>query len=143
MGDQFAVANTGELICWDAAWRGDWSASLTRSVQVAEQFFELGMLGQLCDMYYCASRAFARLGHYEPAAILLGAGDARFSREAASGSQELLQEFLDIVAATESLLKEAIEPDRLPLLLAEGAAMPDRDLVEYLRTEANRALADE
>ena len=66
-------------------------------------------------------------------------GDARFSREAASGPQE----FLDIVAAIESLLKEAIEPDRLPHLLAEGAAMPDRDLVEYLRAEASRALADE
>ncbi len=54
-----------------------------------------------------------------------------------------LQEFLDIVVAIESLLQEAIEPDRLPHLLAEGAAMPDRDLVEYLRAEANRALADE
>ena len=139
LGDQFAVANVGATICWDEAYRGDWSASLRRSVHVAEQFFELGIVGQLSDQYYCASRALTRLGHYEPAAILLGAGDARFSREAGLGPQE----FLDIVAAIESLLKEAIEPDRLPRLLAEGAAMPDRDLVEYLRAEASRALADE
>ena len=138
LGDRYAVAAAGASICWDEAYRGDWSASLTRSVRVAEQLFELGMLVQLCGQYHCASRALARLGHYEPAAILLGAGDARFSRE--SGGP---QEALDIVAATEALLQEALQPDRLSHLLAEGAAMPDRDLVEYLSAEANRALYDE
>ena len=142
LSDKFAVASAGASICWDAAWRGDWSTSLARSVPVAEQFFDLGILGELCDMYYCASRALARLGHYEPAAILLGAGDARFSREPGPASEELRREFLDIIAATESLLQEAIEPDRLRHLSAEGAAMPDRDLVEYLRAEASRALGD-
>jgi hypothetical protein len=77
--------------------------------------------------------ALLRLGHPEPAAVLWGAGAPPHSTP----------DFVTkMVMDTEARLIDALGPDRFAALRERGASMDPRTAVDFLRTEASRALGD-
>ena len=75
----------------------------------------------------------ARSGRCEPAAVLFGKSDAMAERWGLDWSLEML-------AATDVALLEALGEQQVATLAARGAALDIADAVTYLHAEADRAL---
>jgi hypothetical protein len=114
--------------------RGDWPTALQGAVDAAEQTLEFGDHGVASRALYTAGVALCALGSCEPAAVLFGKSDAMAERWGLDWSLEML-------AATEVALLEALGKQQIATLAARGAALDIADAVTYLRSEANRALA--
>ena len=118
-----------------AAKRGDWQTALRGAVDSVERALELGDQGVASRSLYTAGVALCALGSYEPAAVLFGKSDTMTQRGGA------LDSTLELLAATDAALLEALGEQQVATLTAHGAALDLTDAVAYLRAEADRALA--
>ena len=82
---------------------------------------------------YSAGVALCALGSCEPAAVLFGKADAMTERWGPDWTLEML-------AATDAALLEALGEQQVATLAARGAALDITDAVAYLHAEADRAL---
>ncbi len=82
---------------------------------------------------FWAGVALCALGSCEPAAVLLGNANAM--------TEPWVPDWIvDIRAATDAALLEALGEQHLATLTARGAALDITDAVAYLRAEADRTL---
>jgi len=81
-----------------------------------------------------AGIALCSLGTYEAAAVLIGKADAMMDRFGPDW-------VLEMSAATDAALLDALGEEDVRALADRGAALTVADAVAYLRTEAERVLA--
>jgi hypothetical protein len=117
-----------------AARRGDWRTALQGAVDAAEWALEHGDHGLVSRSLSTAGVALCSLGSCEPAAVVIGKANAIQERWGPPTTLELL-------AATDAALLEALGEQQVATLAARGAALDLADTVTYLHTEADRALA--
>jgi len=134
IGDRSGVSNAMAGKARIAMRRGDWPTALQGAVDAAERTLEVGDHGVASRSLYTAGVALCALGSCEPAAVLFGKSDAMAGRWGLDWSLEML-------AATEVALLEALGEQQVATLAARGAALDNADAVTYLRAEAGRALA--
>ena len=134
IGDRQGVSNAIGVKARIAARRGDWRTALQGAVDAAEQTLELGDHGVVSRSLYTAGVALCALGSCEPAAVLFGKADAMAERWGLDWTLEML-------AATDVALLEALGEQQVATLAARGAALDITDAVAYLHAEADRALA--
>ena len=133
IGDRSGVSNATHYKARIAMRHGDWPTALQGAVDAAEQTLELGDHGVASRSLYTAGVALCALGSCEPAAVLFGKSDAMAGRWGFDWSLEML-------AATEVALLEALGEQQVVTLAARGAALDMADAVTYLHAEAGRAL---
>jgi tetratricopeptide (TPR) repeat protein len=134
IGDRLSVANATGIKARIAARRGDWQTALRGAVDAAEQTLEHGDQGVASRTLYTAGVALCALGSYEPAAVLFGKSDAMTERWGPDWTLEML-------AATDVTLREALGEQQVATLAAQGAALDLAGAVAYLHAEADRTLA--
>jgi tetratricopeptide (TPR) repeat protein len=134
IGDRLGVANATAIKARIAARHGDWQTALKGAVDSAEQTLEHGDQGVASRALYTAGVALCALGSYEPAAVLFGKAEAIAARWGADWNLEML-------AATDTALLEALGEQQVAMLAARGAALDITDAVAYLHAEADRTLA--
>ena len=130
LGVAYAVGVRARL----AARLGDWRTALRGAVDSVERALQLGDHGVVSRSLYTAGVALCALGSYEPAAVLFGKSATMAQRWGAESTLEML-------AATDAALLEALGEQQVATLAARGAALDLTDAVAYLRVEADRALA--
>jgi hypothetical protein len=113
--------------------QGDWPSVLRAYADATAQFTDARFA---VDAFYGAALAFIALEHFEPGAVILGFADAHFLRW--QGNEELTGH----LTAAEQALLNALGQDTLSVLEGRGSALDLPDVVAYLRTEADRALAE-
>jgi tetratricopeptide (TPR) repeat protein len=133
IGDRSGVSNAIHYKARIAMRHCDWPTALQGAVDAAEQTLEHGDHGVASRSLYTAGVALWALGSCEPAAVVFGKSDAMAGRWGLDWSLEML-------AATEVALLEALGEQRVATLAARGAALDMADAVTYLRAEAGRAL---
>jgi hypothetical protein len=127
-GVAFAIHQKGHI----AARRGDWRTALRSIVDAADQNLQLGALANV-GLCHLAGVAFWELGAFEPAAVLIGKSDAMTEPRAPDW-------VLEMKAATDAALHEALGGPQVARLAEQGAALDIADAVAYLRAEADQAL---
>jgi predicted ATPase/class 3 adenylate cyclase len=131
------AATVGATRNWFLAGTGDWPTALRASVAAAEELLQLGAVASMDRPFQEAGLALARLGHPEPAAVLLmGVANAR-----ADGPQVAPLWALDLCDAARGALLETLGEQQVAMLTSRGSALSAADAVAYLRAEADRALA--
>ena len=133
IGDRQSVAQVMSNSAMLAARRGDWRTALQGAVDAAEQALELGDHGLVSRSLSRAGVALCALGSCEPAAVLFGKSAAIQERWGPDTTLELL-------AATDTALRESLGEQQVATLTAQGAALDITDAVAYLHAEADRAL---
>jgi predicted ATPase/DNA-binding SARP family transcriptional activator len=133
-GDRLGVSNAMGIKAVIAARRGDWRTALRTGVASTEQTLELGDHVRVSRFLYMAGVALCALGSCEPAAVLFGKANATTERRGVDW-------ILEMLAATDTALVEALGEQQVATLAARGATLDITDAVAYLRTEANRALS--
>ena len=133
IGARLGVADVIGVKAWIAARRGDWRTALQGAVDSAEQALELGDHALASRSLYTAGVALCALGSCEPAAVVFGKANAIQERWGADTTLEML-------AATDAALLEALGEQQVATLAAQGAALDITDAVAYLHAEADRAL---
>ena len=134
IGDRLGVAHATGVKARIAARRADWQTALHGALDAAEQMLEHGDHGVASTALYTAGVALCALGSDEPAAVLFGKSDAMMERWGADW-------ILEMLAATDAALREALGEQQVATLAAQGAALHITDAVAYLNAEADRALA--
>jgi hypothetical protein len=137
VGDRMGVSYATILKGGLAARRGEWRTALQATVEGAEQKLQLGDLVALAGSWHLAGIAFCELGYFDPAAVLIGKGDAMFD------TRGFFHWFLDMLAATNATLLETLGDQQVATLAARGAALEIADAVAYLRAQADPALHPE
>ena len=133
IGDRWGAANATHQKGHIAGRRGEWRTALRAIVDAADQNLQLGALANV-GLCHLAGVAFWELGLFEPAAVLIGKSDAM--------SEALIPDWvLEMKAATEAALREALGEQYVATLAEQGAALGVADAVAYLHAEAERALA--
>jgi predicted ATPase/class 3 adenylate cyclase len=128
-GEAVAIANQGAI----ALGRRDWQTALRAYAAAVEQHLQLGrpVAGELVG----AATAFASIGCFEPAAVLMGLNDATFGDNLGPVVPG------DLARGVEDAIVAVFDTDRLAELRARGAALDVPSAVAYLRTEVDRVLA--
>jgi predicted ATPase/class 3 adenylate cyclase len=134
IGDRIAVSMSTAWKATFAARRGDWRSALLSSIDSAEQKLELGDHSMMYHCLFPAGVALCALGFFESAAILFGKADSITARWWGGWGVEIL-------AATDTALLEALGEEQVLTLAARGAGLEITEAVAYLRAEADRALA--
>ena len=104
--------------------RGEWRSAL----QFALDYIDLDVANAVVDPLVCAGIALCRLGCFEPAAVIFGKADAMTTRSAPEWA-------LDMEAATDAALVQALGEQQAAALAARGAALEYADVVAYLRAQ--------
>ena len=115
---------------------GDWRAALRDEVDAAEVKRSIGDSMGIHACFWNAGVACCALGCFEPAAVLVGKGDAMSLGRFGWGWG------LDLLTATDAALVEALGERQVAAFAGQGAALEMTDAVDYLRAEADRILAD-
>ena len=136
IGERMGAASGMAAKGWIAARRGEWRAALGTSADAAEQMLQVGNLATLGGPFAAAGVSQCGSGHLDSAAVLIGFADAMSPRVGAAW-------VLEMVAATDATLLEALGERQVATLAAQGAALELVDAVAYLRAEADRALHEE
>jgi len=116
---------------WLAVEREEWRPALRAAVDAAEQKLLVGDLATMASCIVVAAISFARLGAFEPAAVLFGVQDQR-----TYWADEVLEQF----AQAESAIVDRLGTEQGAALQARGASMSSPELVAYLSVEAARVL---
>jgi predicted ATPase/class 3 adenylate cyclase len=135
IGDRLSASNAASSKGMFAASRSDWPTALRAGVASAEQKLELGDHLLVSGCLYTAGMALCGLGSCEPAAVLLGKSDSMM------GGRWGLDWFLELLAATDATLRDALGEQQALMLAARGSTLEITEAVAYLRAEADRALA--
>jgi hypothetical protein len=138
IGDPTSVDLTRHLRAEIAIRRGQFRAALEAYAEAAEVIIARGgRTTVVAPFVLTASCAFAGAGHAETAAVLLGACDslspARFGPRWA----------MEWLSELDSTLPQQLGDERFAELRSQGAALGPSEALEYVRVEAERALANE
>lgn len=136
IGSPMAVAAVETGRGWIATGQGEWQTALRTGVDSAEQFGQLGDAVLITPSFRLAGLALHELGYPEPAAVLFGKADAMSDRGRAMPPWGV-----DMLAAADAALIEALGEPQVATLAARGAAMDASDAVAYLRREVDRVEA--
>jgi predicted ATPase/class 3 adenylate cyclase len=136
LGDRQAVATTAQMKGAVALRLGDWRQTLRDCSDSAEQFLEIGRGIQVAGPAFAASVAFAHVGRYEPAAVLIGFVEGRVG--ILEEPPLLAEQFNFVQTATVASLGER----EASLLRTRGAALDFTEALSYLCHECERALDD-
>jgi predicted ATPase/class 3 adenylate cyclase len=115
--------------------QGNWRAALRANADAAGRYRDGGRGTISIITVRNAAMALTALGHFEAGAIVLGFADAQFVRV---GSDE----YMTYLAEADAALLDALGKQRVTELKARGAALAFPDAIDYLRAEADRALAE-
>jgi hypothetical protein len=138
IGDPTSVDIARHLRAQIAIRRGDFRAAFEAYAEVAEAIIARGGRTTVgAPFVLVATCAFAGAGHAETAAVLLGAGDSlQPTRFGPGWVMEWLSEL-------DSTLPQQVGDERFAELRSKGAALGLSEALEYVRVEAERALANE
>jgi hypothetical protein len=114
--------------------RGEWRLTLEASVESAVMAIEFGTPMLATMSLFAAVAAFAGLGRFEPAAVLLAACDAL------AGARFGPDWGMAMMVEVDAALLDHLGADRLSALQSRGAALGPAAAVDYLQGEAARAL---
>jgi hypothetical protein len=134
IGDRIAVSNAMGIRARLAARLGDWRTALQVAVDSVELAFEVGDHSLVSRSLSTAGVPLCALGSCEPAAVLFGKANAMMERWGVAW-------ILEMFAATDAALVEALGEQHVATLAARGAALDITEAVAYLRAEADRVLA--
>jgi hypothetical protein len=137
LGDRWAVATALSFRAGIAIVQEDWDGALRMQTEAAERDLELGGSSHLGATFLGASITLAQLQLLEPAAVLAGFVDARFTYQVFDEELKLL------VVATEQLLLDGLGATHTAELKVRGATLSDAEAVVYLRSQRDRAVTDE
>ena len=129
VGDRWSVRQVTLAKASIALQRGEWRNAL----QLALDYIDLDVAGALADPLFQAGIALCRLGCFEPAAVIFGKADAMTTRNVPEWA-------LDMEAATDAALVEALGEQHAASLAARGAALEYADVVAYLRAQVESVL---
>ena len=139
IGDRHAVYASTATKALRTAGSGEWRSALRASADAAEQQVKFGGTTLLHPSLWAAAVALVGLGHPEPAAVLVGAADAK----GPVGIRRPLEDWgIEMAASTDAALLAALGEERLTALRHRGASLEPADVVAYLRAEADRVLGD-
>jgi predicted ATPase len=137
VGDRMSVAMSSAALGLMAADVGDWRTALRATADAAEQRLHIGDLANLYLSFDAAGVAFAVLGHSEPAAVLITTSDVM---NAYRDNYFFL--WADMIASISATARETLGERQF-----EALTQPDTidlaEIVEYLRSQTERVLADE
>jgi predicted ATPase/DNA-binding SARP family transcriptional activator len=137
LDDHRLVASTVASRDETRAREGDWATALRVNVDAAEHYRDGGNIMSCLALLRSAAMALTAMEHLEPAAVILGYADTHGPRWANS------EEYLTLSTSTDTALLDALGEGRLAELKARGNAFNLSDAIDFLRTEADRALAGE
>ncbi|MEX1008121.1 MAG: BTAD domain-containing putative transcriptional regulator [Acidimicrobiia bacterium] len=132
IGDRWGVAHATHQKGHIAARRGEWRTALRAIVDASDQNLQLGALANV-GLCHLAGVAFWELRLFEPAAVLIGKSDAMTELSAPDW-------VLEMKAAADAALREALGEPQVARLAEQGAALDIADAVAYLHAEADQAL---
>jgi predicted ATPase len=136
VGDRWGVSQILLAKFSIAAHRGEWRTLLQASLDLAEQQPQPAPTF-IAFSFRSAGHAFCGLGYFDPAAVLIGKGDAMFDRRTLHDwSREEL-------AVTDATLLAAHGEQRLAALTRRGAALELNDAIAYLHAQAEPVLEAE
>jgi predicted ATPase/class 3 adenylate cyclase len=135
LGDRQTIATTIMQRGWLAAAQQDWPTALSVTTRAAEECLQAGNLMTLGAALRTAAAAFVGMQRFEPAAVIIGACDARFGLPRLDGPVGIQD------AATRSSVLGALGNQRFTELKARGAELTLPGAVAYLRGETDSALA--
>jgi predicted ATPase/class 3 adenylate cyclase len=129
MGVATAYGTKGTI----AAQRSDWNVALGASADALDLNRQIGDVATGRRNLFIAAAALAKLGAFEPSAVILGKADSMGLRVGSEWSIVLLE-------TIDALLLEQVGERRVTELAARGAAMAFVDVVAHLRTAADGLL---
>ena len=135
IGDRMTIATATLTKSGIAARRGAWQTALEAGLDAAEQLLRIGDLQAISGSIAASALALCELGHFEPAAILLGKADSIANRF-------WLGWALVMVEATDAALTTALGSEHAAALAAQGAALTTSDAVAYLRSETDQLILE-
>ena len=135
IGDRMTIATATLTKSGIAARRGEWQTALEAGLDAAEQLLRIGDLQAMAGSIASSALALCELGHFEPAAILLGHADSIANRH-------WLGWALVMVEATDAALTTALGREHAAALAAQGAALTTSDAVAYLRSETDQLILE-
>jgi predicted ATPase/DNA-binding SARP family transcriptional activator len=135
LGDQQILALTLASREWTRARQGDWPSVLRAIADASVPSLGAAHTSLALNYIQRAAIAYTALERFEPGAIILGFADAHSRRY---GDEE----FMRLLTATDNALLDALGKDLLDELKARGGALELPDVLAYLRTQADRALAE-
>jgi predicted ATPase len=138
LGDRWAAATALSFRAGIAMGQEDWQRALRMQIEAAERDLELGGSSQLGATFLGASITLAQLQFLEPAAILAGFVDTRFTNEVLDQ-----ESFEPLRVATEQLLLDGLGLTQIAELKARGARLSDAEAVVYLRSQHERSAVDD
>jgi predicted ATPase len=122
-----------------AAHSGEWRSALRASADAAEQQRKFGVTGPLHPSLWAAAVALVGLGYPEPAAVLVGAADAK----GPAGIRRPLEDWgIEMAVSTDASLLASLGEERLAALRSRGAVLEPAEALAFLRAEAERVLDD-
>jgi hypothetical protein len=136
IGDRSGVAHATHQRGHIAARRGEWRTALRAIVDASDQTLQLGLLANV-GLCHLAGVAFWELGFFEPAAVLIGKSDAMTESTPSARPPDWV---LEMTAATDAALREALGEQLVATLVEQGAALDIADAVAYLHAQADQAL---
>jgi hypothetical protein len=134
LGDRFGEAAANAYQAGIALRRCDWQTALRAYAGAVEQHLQLGW--PIADELIGVAIAFAGMGCVEPAAVIFGLAQTM------SGRHQPTSLPADLVDRAQDTIVAAFDTEQLTQLKARGAALDLPSAVVYLRSEADRILAN-
>jgi predicted ATPase/DNA-binding SARP family transcriptional activator len=135
LGDQQLLAIAVASRESTRARQGDWRSVLRAIADAAVHFTDHRHTSLFVESFWGGAIAFTALEQFEPGAVLFGFSEAH-------SLPTYNDEGVQLLAATETALLDALKEENFSDLKARGGALDLPEAVAYLRTEADRALVE-
>ena len=135
LGDQQLLAITVASRESTRARHGDWPSVLRAIADAAVHFTDHRYTSLFVSSLWGGAIALTALQQFEPGAVIFGFSEAH-------SIPTYNDESVQLLAATETTLLDALGEDNFSHLKARGSALDLPNAISYLRTEADRALAE-